>query len=58
VVAEIARHAGHADILRELLDGTAGMRPGDPNIVARDAAVLEERRNRIESDAKRYLTRS
>ncbi len=52
VVAELARHAGHADILREQLDGTAGMRPGDPNIVARDVAHLEARRSRIEADAR------
>ena len=53
VVAELARHAGHADILRELLDGTAGMRPGDPNVVARGTDDLDERRTRIETDARR-----
>jgi hypothetical protein len=58
VVAEVARHAGHADILRELLDGAAGMRPGDPNVVERNTDALVKRRNRIESDAKRSLTRS
>jgi len=35
LVAEIARHAGHADILREYLDGSAGRRPGDPSIPRR-----------------------
>src|SRR5919202_2220126 len=55
VVAEVARHAGHADILRELVDGTAGMRPGDTNLPDRTPERLQERRNRIESDAKRYL---
>jgi hypothetical protein len=58
VIAEVARHAGHADILRELVDGTAGMRPGDGNLPDRTRERLEERRNRIESDAKRYLMRS
>ncbi len=58
VLAEVARHAGHADILRELVDGAAGMRPGDRNLPDRDAAALQERRNRIESDAKRHLTGS
>jgi hypothetical protein len=58
VIAELARHAGHADILRELLDGTAGMRPGDANLSALGATAREERRNRIESDAQRHLTRS
>ena len=52
VVAELARHAGHADILRELLDGTAGMRPGDPNVLARSVSDLDERRIRIETDAR------
>ncbi len=53
VIAELARHAGHADILRELLDGTAGMRPGDPNVIPRGRADLDERRARIEADARR-----
>ncbi len=29
MVEEIARHAGHADILRELIDGTTGSFPGE-----------------------------
>jgi len=29
---ETARHAGHADIVRELIDGAVGSRPDDPNI--------------------------
>ncbi|GAB3275157.1 DinB family protein [Sinomonas notoginsengisoli] len=28
VIAEVARHAGHADIIRELIDGEAGFRTG------------------------------
>lgn len=32
VTAETHRHAGHADIVRELIDGRAGRRPGDPNL--------------------------
>ncbi|NED98052.1 DinB family protein [Phytoactinopolyspora alkaliphila] len=32
VIAETARHAGHADILRELTDGGAGMRAGSTNL--------------------------
>jgi hypothetical protein len=56
VIAEVARHAGHADILRELVDGAAGMRLGDSSVPERSDQALEERRNRIESDAKGYLT--
>jgi uncharacterized damage-inducible protein DinB len=49
---EEARHAGHADILRELLDETVGQRPGDPNIPPeRDAAGWAEHRARIEAAA-------
>src|ERR687885_58644 len=48
VVAEVARHAGHADILRELVDGAAGMRPGDSNLPERSPVRLQERRNGIE----------
>jgi len=29
VIAETPRHAGHADIVRELIDGTAGLRDGN-----------------------------
>lgn len=29
MIEETARHAGHMDILRELVDGTAGYHPGD-----------------------------
>ncbi|WP_193609022.1 DinB family protein [Nocardioides lijunqiniae] len=32
VLAETQRHAGHADIVRETIDGAAGRRPSDPNI--------------------------
>ena len=32
MVAETQRHAGHADIVRETIDGRAGRRPGDGNM--------------------------
>jgi uncharacterized damage-inducible protein DinB len=32
VLSEVARHAGHADILREQLDATAGQRPGSDGL--------------------------
>jgi uncharacterized damage-inducible protein DinB len=32
VTTETHRHAGHADILRELIDGAVGHRPGTPNV--------------------------
>lgn len=48
---ETARHAGHADILREHLDGLAGGRPGDPNVPARNAEEWAAYRARIEAAA-------
>jgi hypothetical protein len=32
VLDELARHAGHADILREQVDGDAGLTAAHPNI--------------------------
>jgi hypothetical protein len=37
MIAETARHAGHADIVRETLDGAAGLRPGVSNLPDQDA---------------------
>ena len=37
VTAETARHAGHADVLRELIDGRVGLRPQAPNLPDTDA---------------------
>ena len=30
MIGETARHAGHADIIRELIDGSASCHPGQP----------------------------
>jgi hypothetical protein len=38
LVAELNRHAGHADILRELVDGAAGLRAASGNLPDGDAA--------------------
>lgn len=32
LIDETGRHAGHADIVRELLDGQAGLRDGNTNL--------------------------
>lgn len=50
--AETARHAGHADILRELIDGTAGNGPEDPNLTPRSAQEWAQHRARIEAAAR------
>jgi len=50
VLAETARHAGHADVLRELLDGRAGDDRG--NLTERDAAGWAAHRCRLEAVAE------
>ena len=37
LIAELHRHAGHADIVREQIDGAAGMLPTADNLPAVDA---------------------
>lgn len=38
VTAETHRHAGHADIVREMADGSVGHRDGNDNMAAGDPA--------------------
>jgi hypothetical protein len=52
VIAETNRHAGHADILREQLDGAAKIATDNPNLPKRDAAWWENYRGRVEQAAR------
>jgi uncharacterized damage-inducible protein DinB len=52
VVAEVQRHAGQADIIRELADGAVGVRPSNSNMPDYDAAYWEKHRGRIEQAAR------
>ncbi|MFJ3304244.1 DinB family protein [Streptomyces sp. NPDC086549] len=52
MTAETQRHAGHADIVRELLDGAVGQRPDGTNMAPGDAAAWAEHRDRVERAAK------
>lgn len=54
VLAETNRHAGHADILREGLDGAVGMRVDNSNLPEHDAAWWEENHARIEKAARAF----
>jgi len=49
---ETARHAGHADVLRELIDSAAGQRPGDGNLTQRTADQWAAHRAQIEAAAR------
>jgi hypothetical protein len=52
VTAETQRHAGHADIVRELIDGSAGLLEGHSNLPARDPAWWADHRDRVEHAAR------
>ena len=51
MVAELHRHCGQADILREQLDGAVGMRPGSENIPDTPADYWSEHCARLEEIA-------
>lgn len=52
VTAETQRHAGHADILRELIDGSVGLLRQSSNMPADDAAWWRDYRDRLEQAAR------
>jgi Protein of unknown function (DUF664) len=52
MAAETHRHAGHADIVRELIDGAAGVLPGRTNLAPGDDAWWETYRARLEDIAR------
>jgi uncharacterized damage-inducible protein DinB len=51
-IQETARHAGHADIVRESIDGAAGLREGVSNMPPADAAAWKQIRDRLEQIAR------
>jgi hypothetical protein len=54
VTVEIARHAGHADIIRELIDGAAGDNDGNlPDQTAQEWATYRLRLERAAAEAAR-----
>ncbi len=52
VVAETSRHAGQADIVRELIDGVVGLTPERPNVETEDQAWWQAYRDRVEQAAR------
>ncbi len=51
MLAETTRHAGHADIVRELIDGGAGLRAGVSNLPEQDARWWAAYRAKVERAA-------
>jgi len=52
VIAETHRHAGHADLVRELVDGEVGLRADNSNLPDGDAGWWLDYRDRLERIAR------
>ena len=52
VIAETNRHGGHADVVRELIDGAAGLQPGNDNLPSSDKTWWQNYRDRLERVAQ------
>jgi uncharacterized damage-inducible protein DinB len=53
VISETHRHAGHADIVRELVDGSVGNQWVGDNLPERDDQWWQEYRDRLEAAARK-----
>jgi hypothetical protein len=58
VAVETSRHAGHADIIRELIDGSAGLWTGNSNLPDGDQAWWQAHHDRVERAAREAATAS
>ncbi|WP_433291694.1 DinB family protein [Pseudonocardia sp. CA-142604] len=54
VISETHRHAGHADIIRELIDKAVGLRKDNDNMGAGDQQWWENYRSRLERVAQEF----
>jgi hypothetical protein len=52
VIAETGRHAGHADIVRELIDDATGLTADRPNLPSTEPAWWDAYRQRVERAAQ------
>ncbi|MGI5142390.1 MULTISPECIES: DinB family protein [unclassified Streptomyces] len=52
VIADTQRHAGHADIVRELIDGAVGMNEGNTSMGPGDSTGWQNYRSRLERVAE------
>lgn len=57
VTAETHRHAGHVDIVRELVDGRVGLRPDVDNMVPGDEQWWRAYHERVEEAARSWRDR-
>jgi Protein of unknown function (DUF664) len=52
VIVDTQRHAGHADIIRELIDGTVGLLEGAPNVPNEDQGWWARRHDMLQRIAE------
>ena len=52
VTSETQRHAGHADIVRELIDGSVGLLDGHHNLRVSERALQREFRDQVQDAAR------
>jgi hypothetical protein len=52
VIADTQRHAGHADIVRELIDGAVGTNEGNTTMGTGDSTEWQNYRSRLERVAE------
>lgn len=57
MIAETHRHAGHADIVRELIDGAAGLRADQDNMPSGDQEWWRNHRDRVQRAAETVVDR-
>lgn len=53
LVAETHRHAGHAGMVRELVDGAVGLRVGNDNLARSGEEAWHAHRDRVERAARK-----
>lgn len=53
MIAESHRHVGHADVVRELVDGSVGQRAEGDNMAPGDGDWWAQYRNRVEEAARK-----
>jgi hypothetical protein len=53
VIAETHRHAGHADIVRGLIDGATGLQEVNDNMASGDQTWWQDYHNRVEHAAQK-----
>jgi hypothetical protein len=57
MIAEVNRHAGHADLVRELIDGASGLRADNANLPDGDPAWWRAYRQRLDDIAAEFGAR-